>query len=228
MTVLYEDIKWPSPSNIISDSTPKEWLAPWASLECQKWIEERCELKNDHYLLPKDKINEMRWSYKEKSSRALDVGSQVHDAIRMYLMAGTKPSNPDDQVKTAFNAFLDFEKQHEMKTLEMERRIFADNWCGMFDWYGEFDGKFTVIDFKTSSVFSREMRIQTAAYRYLILLKDPAIEANAVIRLDKESGIPEYKDYSKTYEDDIAEFMIAKELYFRRHPRIAKQFHKPF
>lgn len=228
MTVQYKGIKWPSPSNIISETEPKDWFGPWATLECVRWVEDNCKTHADSYILPKENINDMRWAYKKKSDRALDVGSQVHDAIRMYLQANQEPSKPDDEVETAFLAFLEFFEKNKMITIKMEERLFDTDWCGMYDWYGEFNGKFYVIDFKTSKVFSHSMRVQTAAYRKLIELHGHKIDGHGVIRLDKETGLPEWKDYSKFYTKDLNEFYLCKELYFYRKPRIAKQFNKPF
>ena len=44
-----------------------------------------------------------------------------------------------------------------------------------------------------------------------------------ILRLDKETGMPHFKDTSKTYKSDLNVFNKMEELYFARHPRIAKR-----
>ena len=231
MTVKHKGIKWPSPSNIIGDVNDKsQGFMPWVGKSSWAWIQQECEMKEfsdgNFYLVSVDDGNKVAFAYKTISERALDVGSQVHDAVRMYLQAGKEPSDPDDEVMAAFIAFLEFEKENEMKTEKMEERLFLDNWCMQYDWYGLFKGQPYLIDFKTSKAFYREMRIQTAAYRSGLELTGNLVDGHGVIRLDKATGEPEWKDYSKFYTQDLNEFMLSKELYFARHPIIRKQFEK--
>jgi hypothetical protein len=42
--------------------------------------------------------------------------------------------------------------------------------------------------------------------------------------LNKETGMPTFKDTSKTYKKDLQVFNKMLELYFLKHPRIAKRF----
>ena len=235
MTIKKNGIKWPTPSNIISDVNDKSHgLIPWATGAVCTYIMENCEQpwldkkeSSDAYIVFPDQLKKARWYYKDISTRALDVGSAVHDAIRMYLASGVEPSDPDDQVLAAFVAFLEFFDQHKMKTIKTEERMFLNDWSGQFDWYGEFNEKLYILDWKSSKDFYREMRIQIAAYRYGWSSLGNDVEGSGCVRLDKESGLPFFKDYSKFYESDHREFLLSKELYFARHPRIAAQF-KPF
>ena len=70
------------------------------------------------------------------------------------------------------------------------------------------------------------MRIQTAAYRGGWESQKHKVEGHGCVRLDKESGLPYFKDYSKFFEADWKEFLLSKDLYFARHPMIRKQFEK--
>jgi hypothetical protein len=91
------------------------------------------------------------------------------------------------------------------------------------DWLGMLNGKLTVIDYKVSKKIYPEHRYQVAAYRSCV-----GAEACGILRLDKETGLPEYKDYSKSYEKDLAVFQAMVNLYFLRHPRVAKAAGVPF
>ena len=230
MTIKKDGIKWPTPSNIIGDVNDKSHaLIPWATGAYSTYIDENCEYDPvlNGYFVSNDDMNKARWYYKEISNRALDVGSAVHDAIRVWIISGTEPSNPDDQVVNAFLAFLEFWDANEMETIVAEQRFYMDDWSGMFDWYGLFNGKKYILDWKSSKDFYREMRIQTAAYRGGWSESGNEVEGHGVVRLDKEDGMCHFKDYSKFFDDDWREFLLSKELYFARHPRIRKQFNKP-
>ena len=230
MTVQNKGIKWPTPSNIIGDVTDKSnGLMPWATGAVEIYIQENCmyDPKLDQYIISTNDLKKARWYYKDISKRALDVGSAVHDAIRMWIASGQEPSDPDDQVVNAFVAFLEFWDSNKMKTIQAEKRMYLDDWSGMFDWYGEMNGKLYLLDWKSSKDFYREMRIQTAAYRGGWSQLGNDVQGHGCVRLDKEDGLCHFKDYSKFYDQDWREFLLSKELYFTRHPRIAAQF-KPF
>lgn len=124
----------------------------------------------------------------------------------------------------AFTAFLEFADEHKLEPIELEKRIFMKNWCGMLDFYGKFDGQLYVLDWKSSKGFYRDMRIQVAGYRGAMQELGYQVDGHGVVRLDKETGHPEFKDYSKYYETDWEEFKISLQLYMIRHPRIALQF----
>ncbi|HUT16958.1 MAG TPA: hypothetical protein VMW84_01520, partial [Acidobacteriota bacterium] len=104
-----------------------------------------------------------------------------------------------------------------------EETVWGDRWAGTMDFYGSYKGKFYIIDWKTSKKFYPEMRYQVAAYRSIA---GSVPVGCGVLMLDKETGMPTFKDTSKTYEKDLSVFNKMVELYFLRHPRIAKRFEK--
>ena len=91
------------------------------------------------------------------------------------------------------------------------------------DYFGKFDGKKYLLDWKAAKGHYRDMRIQTAGYRGGLEAHGYNVEGHGVVRLDKETGIPDFKDYSEYFFDDLNEFLISKRLYMARHPRIAGQ-----
>ena len=96
----------------------------------------------------------------------------------------------------------------------------------MLDYRGMFDGKMYVIDWKSSKRHYPEMRYQVAAYRSTFrsdigqITHD--IQGHGVLRLDKDTGKPDWKDHSATYEHDLRVFNTMVELYYLTHPRLAK------
>ena len=199
----------------------------WSANETAQYIKDNCKFnsKTNLYEVSPDDLEKARYAYKNVSRRAMDVGTMVHDAIRIWLISGNEPSNPDDQVLAAFVAFLEFFEQHHMKTKVTEYRFFRSDWSGQLDWYGEFDGMMYLLDWKSSTGHYREHRLQTAAYRGGLSAEGFAVTGHGVLRLDKETGMPDFKDYSRYYAEDWQEFLAAKDLYFCRcAKKIALQF----
>jgi hypothetical protein len=124
------------------------------------------------------------------------------------------------QAANAFSAFIRWADDHEIKPIWSEKAVYGDYWGGRLDFYGYFDDKLYVIDFKTSKAhYIHEHGPQIAAYRSAV--KTP-VEGCGVLRLDKTTGYPDFKDYSKRYETDLREFQLMVPLYLHRHKRIAK------
>ena len=107
-----------------------------------------------------------------------------------------------------------------MKTIEIEFSVYGDYFAGTLDWYGEYDGKLYVWDWKTSKHhYPNEHGPQIAAYRSRVNAK---VEGCGVLRIDKETGYPDPKDYSKRYIKDLEHFNLMVPLFMHRHPRISK------
>jgi hypothetical protein len=136
--------------------------------------------------------------------------------------ASYRQMNP--QVENCWIAFSAWYAEHKLETIETELRLWADDWCGQLDWYGVFDDKFYIIDFKTSKSLYHKDRIQVAGYRGECEKQGMTVQGHGVLRLDKETGAFEWRDYSKFYEKDLQEFQLIHDLYMIRHPIIAKQF----
>jgi len=221
--------KLPSVTTIISDCTDKSGpLTQWAANCVVDWIKQNCHenpiiAPSKCYLVFENELQHARVNFRDVSQEALDVGSCVHNAIETYLLTGKEVKIENDQAIAGYLAFLEFAEQHKMKTHHCELQVTTNTWAGTLDWEGELDDKLTVIDFKASKAIYPEYRYQVAAYR-----SATGAEANGILRLDKETGFPEYKDYSKTYEKDLAVFNAMVNLYFLRHPRIAKAAGLPF
>jgi len=248
----------PSVTEIISDCTNKGGgLTQWAANCVVEWIRENCpkpprdnylsgEVLYDDYCVSEDDLNEARFAYKTVSDKALDVGSQVHAFIELYLNAKINKSETilktvdkyeklPGEVQNAFDAFQNWEKDHNLKPIELEKTVYGSRWAGTLDFYGYFDDQLYVIDWKTSKPKNKktgrgiypEMRYQVAAYRDAMSVGlgfiPEAIAGCGVLRLDKETGMPDWNDTSKTYEQDLKVFNAMVDLYFERHKLIAKR-----
>jgi len=225
---MYEKngITYPRVTDIISDCTNKSGgLVQWAANQTCEWIRTNCvELSTPFYVVEEADLEQARFAYKDTSKIARDVGSDVHNAIEKHLK-GESYTLVSTQAESAFNAFLDWELEVDLDPMHLEQTVWGDRWAGTMDFYGLYRGKLYVIDWKTSKSFYPEMRYQVAAYRSTIE-EFIRVSGSGVLMLNKETGMPTFKDTSKTYERDLETFNKMVELYFLRHPRIEKRFEK--
>ena len=173
----------------------------------------------DFWAVTQNDLKNAQKNYKDISKEALDVGSEVHAAIEYYLKTGKEPKIENEQVIAGYIAFLEFKDEHQLFPLALEETVYGDHFGGMLDYRGLFDKKEYVIDWKSSKRHYPEMRYQIAAYRSC----KPSAEGSGILRLDKVTGLPDWKDHSATYEQDLKVFRIMVELFYETHPRLAKK-----
>lgn len=226
MTHYYSDGEFSKPgvTSIIADTQDKSnALLPWATRMVCDWIKINCSKKysesGSYYRVYNEEFDMAQSNYREVSQTALDIGSEVHHSIENWLLHKKEPLNPRDEVLAGFVAFLEFYDEHKMKPVDLEFSVIGDCWGGTLDFYGWFNEKLYVIDFKTSKYhYPNEHGPQIAAYRSAL---NKPCDGCGVLRLDKLTGLPDFKDYSKRYEKDLKHFQLMVPLYMHRHPKIA-------
>ena len=78
-------------------------------------------------------------------------------------------------------------KQKKMRTILMEERMFSQRgYCGAMDWYGELDGKLTLLDFKTGKYVSPEYVYQLAAYKKMLTEAGHRVQAVRLLRFGRK------------------------------------------
>lgn len=217
-TYQYKDKKLPSVTTIISDCTDKSGaLTHWAA-GCA------CDYILAHYEPDtgiEQVVKKARKEFRNVSNKARDIGSQAHSAIEHDLLTGKEPTNPPEEVLSAFVAFLEWKDEYQVEPIKTEYTVYSEKWAGTADLVCSImiDGekKKYLIDFKTSKAIYVEYRYQVAAYR-----SETDCDGCGILRIDKITGLPEFKDTTKTYADDLNVFNKMVELYYARHPRIRK------
>ena len=240
----------PSVTEIIGDCTDKSGaLTQWAANQVVEWIRENCECADDpcdYYMVDNDELNEARFNFKTVSQKALNIGSEVHAIIEnylkwiMYQKGGIfkLPIHITPEARNSINAFYEWADEHNLEPISLEQTIYGNGWAGTLDFRGfmrhkDWDRKKAyIIDWKSSKAHYPEMRYQSAAYRsesdpiiqeYNGIKLTYPIEGCGVLRLDKETGLFDWKDTSKSYEQDLRIFHRMVDLYFERHPIIRKR-----
>lgn len=240
----------PSVTEIISDCTNSSGaLTQWAANMCKEWILDNADEEvykpsgnvptKYIYKLFDHELDDMRFNFRKVSQKALDIGSEVHNAVEKHLQG--KPFKlTTKEAENAFKAFLQWADENKLQPVSLEQTVYGDGWAGTLDFDGYFNGERYIIDWKSSKSHYPEMRYQVAAYRHATdcrvmndfeygrpgfasYIKDSCPRGCGVLRLDKETGLPDWKDTSKTYEQDLEIFNAMVDLYFKRHPRIAKK-----
>ena len=124
------------------------------------------------------------------------------------------------KVLAGFVAFLEWRDAVKLEPIALEETVYGNCWAGTLDLRCNLNGVPYVIDFKTSkAIYASDYGPQIAAYRSTFGM----IEGCGILRLDKETGLPEWKDFSKRYESDLNIFNKMVELFMTRHKIIAKK-----
>jgi len=86
MTHYYDkgEYKYPSVTTIIGDTTPKNWMGPWAAKMVVEWIRQNCG-EHGYYLMDDGDLDSAKSHFRDVSQEALDTGSEVHAAIERLM-----------------------------------------------------------------------------------------------------------------------------------------------
>lgn len=158
-----------------------------------------------------------RKEFRKVSKVAADIGTQVHEAVKIYLDTEIEPHPNDDRVIAGFLAFLEWKDQHHLEVLRTEQTLYGVGYAGTTDLIALVDSVPYLLDFKTSKQPRDnkpyyEWRLQLAAYREAwndglsIPDLDLFVANTGIIRLDKETGFPDFYDTSDTFEQDLEAF----------------------
>lgn len=126
-------------------------------------------------------------------------------------------------VYNALNAFEKWMKKVDFKPLASEMIVYnhRHRYAGTLDCLAYINGKLYVIDFKTSKAHYNTASFQISAYCKAVIemiklgnLNFPIPQGIGVLRLDKETGLPDWKDYSKNYRNHWQWFKLEVQQYY--------------
>jgi hypothetical protein len=212
-TYEIKDKKYPSVTSILSEYGNPSGLIQWSANCVAEYVKDHLKDIRDGKITADDiDLERARQYYKEKSGEALDIGSAVHDFIEEWIKYKLGLRKDDDTHKMlddiqyiqSVQAFLKWVKDNNFIPYASEMTVYSHKhrYAGTLDCLARVNGKIYVVDFKTSKSHSPINSVQISAYRKALVEMNtdlPTPEGCAVLRLDKLTGLPDWKDYSKEY-----------------------------
>lgn len=204
----------------VLDIISKPALIGWAVKCCGLYLEKHLHPGTAYDEIEiKNLIGDMKKSYRKVSGDAADIGSLVHawceGHIKAKLGEATEPTLPfNKQARNAIEAFLGWEKEHEVTYIASECKIYSRKYryAGTMDLDAIIDGRRSVADFKTSTGIYREMALQVALYRQAREEEGYGpYEDSWIIRVGKD-GVFESQPFPN-YEHDLAGGLAALRLH---------------
>ena len=123
----------------------------------------------------------------EETSR---FGTLIHYIINLIIndkkLDITLHHRDKFKVYSILDKFLSWYKSHEVKPILTEEKLVTDTFGGTVDFYGIVDGKYTIVDFKTSKSIHLTMFIQLALYSILLEKKGYKIDQVMILSLGSE------------------------------------------
>lgn len=149
------------------------------------------------------------------------IGTLSHSMIFHHLKGeGTETGDYSqkqiDLASNSFDSFLEWEKQHTLEAILQEEQLVSEKYKygGTPDFYGMIDGVATLLDFKSSGIYSDQF-IQLSAYKQLLREhKNKHKVAHCkvlVIPTDKDSGFKEAQKEDVSVHFEI--FLHCLEIY---------------
>lgn len=114
------------------------------------------------------------------------IGTMVHKCIESYLMKElfiyieVRPYTKMVIMKY-LNQFINWKNNQEIVPNFMEKQFSCDKFGGTVDFYGEVNGKQTILDFKTSKSVYSSMFLQLGAYCYMLELHGYSVEQAGIV-----------------------------------------------
>jgi hypothetical protein len=226
-TYEIEGMTYPRVTAMLPSPDLKQWAV---NMACNYMRDQLEELSLDKDITENlyEIVMEAQKKWKDISKEALDIGSKIHALIEEYIKTGNDlvDYNELDQVENGFKAFLEWEEENIEEWTESERTVHDPDlgYAGTLDACAKLkDGRYVVIDFKSSKGFYPEYAMQIAAYRAAYEKEmNVKMDGMLIVRLDKTTGMPEVKDYSKVYEDKYKAFVCLVDYYYAAAKRRVK------
>jgi len=123
----------------------------------------------------------------EVKRQSASEGTLIHETIE-DIMIGNSPEI-DPKIKPSVDAFLKFmeEKNIQVDKDFVEKRLvnFDDRYAGTLDAVALIDGKFGILDIKTSQAIYRDYNLQTSAYMAALEKDFKNLQTRWILRIDQ-------------------------------------------
>jgi len=124
----------------------------------------------------------------EIKKQSASEGTEIHEAVEYFLINQKEPEMRKE-IRPAFDAFLKFYEQNKIQTDPefVERRVanYDERFAGTIDAVALINGKFGVLDIKTSVSIFRDYNLQTSAYAATLEKELPTLQTRWILRIDQ-------------------------------------------
>lgn len=215
-----DNITWPSVTTILNVLGKGDALLGWAAKCAANYIRDNAGTVG---LKVACDLASVKW--REARDEAADIGTEIHNLIHKYIKYGKDAAGQmRPEVENGFLAFLDWEKEHKVQWISTELTVCSrvHGYAGTLDAICLFDGRKMLIDFKSSKGFYDGYEMQLAAYRLAAAEQGSQTEGCGILRLDKETGAPEWKDYSDVQDQATNAWIALVKFYYLQKNRRLK------
>jgi len=155
------------------------------------------------------------------SEVAKELGTRVHDMAERWQTKGADHvklmmemlETDSKEERLSYTALLQFFSSYKFKPISLETKCFSrkHRYAGTVDYYGEIDGKLTVMDYKTSKAVYEGYPLQATAYASALLEEGYKVDQTMITRVGKD-GVLEVV-IEKDWKKYLPIFLSAKTLY---------------
>jgi hypothetical protein len=151
-------------------------------------------------------VKEAKGQYRKDWDKSGDIGSFIHSKIELYyhlkmgfIVSGKIPPIEKNEA-LAWDAFRSWDSDNEVVPIRVEERVWSkEKFAGTLDLYAKVREYLSLVDFKTSKQHDDDINIMQLGSYDLSYRERTGnkIEKYFVVRLDKETGIPDPREYSR-------------------------------
>lgn len=97
-------------------------------------------------------LKNLKATYKNSAQEGRDDGDWFHHTVQKFLNDGTNPTT-DPKTALMWKSFIEFYNFYKPKTDSTEFLVYSRTWgySGAGDWRGEINGKYVILDWKTTN-----------------------------------------------------------------------------
>ena len=242
-----KDVEYVSVTEVTGQVKQPDGFMYWACECMEKYILKnlkKCNVNMGQTIIDTwifDIISEGRKYHKEKKKEAGDIGIEIHNMASERIKHLLTKTSLDwkgkyrKEVENGYLAFLEWEKKNVEEYIESELVVCESihyGYAGRLDCVARLtkDRGVYVIDFKSAKAHYPENAMQVAGYRFAYLEECLRRKSNlipiatgiGVLRLDKLTGEPDFKDYSDKYERALTSFQHLVRYYYSAKKRRLK------
>jgi len=217
-------------------------LVQWAANEAVNYIKANWPQTFDGWTKEQFEayFDNARYAHENIAGKAADTGTDFHTLAQVYLESllhnrAYKFPDLDNATTKMLTNFIKWCEKNKVQPLCVEQEIIGDGYGGRCDlvceckrfWDKSDEMVCCVMDIKTSKQYYDEMGIQLAAYQEatpIIGFFEGREKFSGIIRINKKGTFStNYKDYSKTHEQDYQSFLKLKDFFWLQNPDWGRQ-----